>query len=138
MIFWMVTNDPETLWDIMIGIIISVADTMYPIERLNVPDTKPDWMNDYLVKYLNKKQAAYVKATKTGKPEDWDLFKKLRSTTKRLIRKHKTTLILLIRKWEIEGMIQRNSGERWGEICDSVNILRKRVYSKLLMRRVKC
>ena len=57
----MVRNDPEKLWDIMIGIIISVADPMYPIERLNVRDTKPDWMNDYLVKYLNKKHIAYVK-----------------------------------------------------------------------------
>ena len=53
-----------SLWDIMIGIIISVADTMYPIERLNVRDTKPDWMNDYLVKYLNKKHIASAKRLK--------------------------------------------------------------------------
>ena len=132
----MVRNDPEKLWDIMIGIIISVDDTMYPIERLNVRDTKPDWMNDYLVKYLNKKHIALVKATKTGKPEDWDLFKKLRSTTKRLIRKHKMTFIN--RKL---GNRRHDPKKFWREMGRNLRLGKhtpKRVYSKLLMRRVKC
>ena len=91
--FWGVTENPEKLWDIMLGIIISVADEMYPIERLKVRDTKPDWMNDHLVKYLNKKRRAYVTATRTGKNEDWDTFKEVRSTVKRLLRRHKTSYI---------------------------------------------
>ena len=91
--FWMVTSDPETLWDIMIGIIISVADTMYPIEKLKVRDVKPYWMNDYLIKCLNKKRLAYATATRTGKVADWDIFKKLRATVKRLFRRQKMTYI---------------------------------------------
>ena len=91
--FWKVTGDPDKLWDIKIGIITSVADTMYPIERLKVRDDKPDWMNDYLVKSLNKKRLAYVKATNTGSEADWDKFKKCRSTIKSLLRRHKRTYI---------------------------------------------
>ena len=91
--FWLVTNDQERLWDIMVSIIISVADKLYPIQKLKVRNTKPSWMTDYLVRYLNRKRTAFEKATCTGKPSDWESFKKFRTKVKRLIRQHKLTYI---------------------------------------------
>ena len=46
-----------------------------------------------MVRYLNRKRAAFEKATCTGKPSDWESFKKLRTKVKRLIRQHKLTYI---------------------------------------------
>ena len=91
--FWNVKGDPERLWDIMVGIIIYVADTLYPIEKLKIRDIKSDWMTDYLVRYLNRKRLTFIKATSTGKPEDLESFRKLRTTVKHLIRRHKMTYI---------------------------------------------
>ena len=51
------------------------------------------WVNDYLVNFLNKKRLAYVKATRTGSINDWDNFKQMRSTVKRLLRRHRMTYI---------------------------------------------
>ena len=80
--FWLVKNDPNKLWDVMVRILIRAADKLYPIKKISSWNERPNWMSDNLVLLLNRKNKAHKRAVLSGKEKDWEEFKKLKGRSR--------------------------------------------------------
>ena len=56
--FWVKTNDPIDLWDIMLAIIMQAADCICPIKRIKICSNVPGWMNKEVTEAIFKKEGA--------------------------------------------------------------------------------
>ena len=58
-------NNPETLWTIFINNITLSLDTLCPVKKLTVVDSKPRWLSNALLLQMRDRDKAFKKARRT-------------------------------------------------------------------------
>ena len=64
-------TDPDILWDILLGIAMSVLSRSCPIRDFNLKRKKEDWMTADLLIQIEQKNKLLTKAKATKKDDDW-------------------------------------------------------------------
>ena len=72
---------------------MDAADTLYPIRTVISQRGTPNWMNDYLLSRITQKNLAYLRAVKNGTEKNWEIFKRLKKETRKLLIKHRRLFV---------------------------------------------
>ena len=86
-------ENPNTAWDILIGNIIEILESICPLKEFSVNEYKEKWMNRDLMELIIDKDLALKKAKKTKKQEDLSCARKIRNKTGKIIEKAKTDFL---------------------------------------------
>ena len=80
-------ENPNEGWDLLYERIIGVLDNMCPEKNFKVNSYREEWMNKDIMEKIIDKDKALKKAKRTNILEDWDLAKRLRNDTGKLVEK---------------------------------------------------
>ena len=118
--FWGKSVSPNQLWDIMLCILTSVANKLYPRKCSVIHDKQPRWITDSLSRKIRFKNCIYRKACISNSKEDWDLYKCTKKKVTRLLRSAKKRYIV--------GSLNSNCGDPkkfWQDLGENFNIGRR-------------
>ena len=84
--FWhLEENNPEKMWDIMLEIILEVADGQAPWRDMKIREDTPLWVTKELISEINHKDFPYKKAQKFPTAENLEKFKQKKNEVKKLL-----------------------------------------------------
>ena len=92
--FWLKTNDPNQLWDIMLAIIRNAADCICPIKRMKIRTKIPGWVGKEVVEAIVAKKDLLRQALHTGTELDWNSFREYKKYVRKLIIKSRQHAVL--------------------------------------------
>ena len=115
--YWAITGDPTRLWNLIVTIFMDAADTLYPIRTVISQRGTPNWMNDYLLSRITQKNSAYLRAVKNGTEKDWEIFKRLKKETRKLLIKHRRLFVT-----NKLGSLNKDPKKFWREMGENLNI----------------
>ena len=93
--FWEVKQDPNKLWGILIDIIRSSIDELCPIRNIVIRSDQLPWVDKDLRKKIEAKDRQYIKARRTKSHKDWEIFRRSKSSVRKLFIKKKRDYILV-------------------------------------------
>ena len=121
--FWNKTNDPNTLWEVMLLIIIEAIDVLCPTKRMKLRTKVPGWINRETIEAIATKRDLLKTAIRTGLEDDWNYFKKQKNDVRKMLTKAKRDVIVSAldenrkdprRFWKILNMDLGLSGKKGG------------------------
>ena len=84
--FWELgIENPELLWDIVLKIIVDVANDHCPMKEMKFRDDSPEWITKDMVQEIFYKDYLYKKAKHSKDENDWNLFHKKKNEVKKLL-----------------------------------------------------
>ena len=92
--FWIKTNSPDELWDIMLTIITEAADTICPIKRIKICNNVPGWISKEVIEAISSKKARMTIFKRTGQECDWVLYKDHKRYVRNMLVQARRTVIL--------------------------------------------
>ena len=92
--FWEIGDDPDALWEKMLSIFINAADELYPNVKCRSWKDRDEWVDDEVMRIVNKKRRTYRQAVQSQLDEDWRKYKAVRSEVARLLRRKKRKYIV--------------------------------------------
>ena len=79
-------EDPNEGWDLIYERVINILENMCPEKTFKVNCYREEWMNKDIMEKIINKDKALKKAKKSNNQEDWDLAKRLRNETGKLVK----------------------------------------------------
>ena len=92
--FWVKTNNPDDLWDIMLSIITEAADCICPIVRMKIRNSVPGWISKEIIEAINTKKELMKMFQKSGLENEWTKFKNQKRLVKRMLVQSRRNTIL--------------------------------------------
>ena len=92
--FWNKTNDPNTLWEVMLHIITESIDVLCPMKRMRLRKNVPGWITKDTIEAISTKRDLLSTALKTELENDWDRFKHQKNLVRRMLTKAKQHVIV--------------------------------------------
>ena len=91
--FWNIKDDPNKLWECMLGIFIANANKLYPLKKSRNWKDKADWVDEEVIRAIDQKSRLYRRATHTNLQIDWARFRLMRNKVQKLLLHKKRTYI---------------------------------------------
>ena len=91
--FWIKTNSPDDLWDIMLAIITDAADLLCPVKRMRVRNNVPGWINREVIEAINSKKEHMQLFCHSASEQDWNNFKEQKRYVRNLLTQAKRQVI---------------------------------------------
>ena len=60
-------DDPDEMWDRVIGVIKACLDAICPVKTLVLPLYTPEWLTPAIIEQMQTRDSLYVTAKRTGK-----------------------------------------------------------------------
>ena len=81
--------NPSIMWSLMEENIRKVLDQLCPIKQLTVPEHKPEWLNDEIIRLMRKRDKIYREARRKKDPTLWRKAIFLRNRVEMTIKTYK-------------------------------------------------
>ena len=89
---WQIINnydDPNDMWDAWKNLFLFCVDKHAPLRNKRIRSCKSPWITSQLKQRFHARDILKLKATRSGDPDDWCKFKKLRNTVNNEIKRAK-------------------------------------------------
>ena len=92
--FWNKTNDPNTLWEVMLLIITEAIDVLCPVKRMRLRKNVPGWITRETIGAIATKRELLNVALKSNDEHDWNCFKRQKNTVRKVLTRSKQHVIV--------------------------------------------